>query len=157
MKHSNIPRTLGFRPATGLLTDRLFWAAISAGLIVSALLAAGELTGAPRSIDVYTLASLLVWYPAIEELTFRGVIQGTLAETTTGRKKWLGLSVANVAATFAFTLWHLLYQGAPIIITLAFPSLVFGFFRDRYQSLVPTLLLHSLYNGLFLAAHWLYT
>lgn len=157
MKHSSIPQILGLRPAPGLATDRLFQAAIAAGVIVSALLSASELTSIPQGMGTYAVLSLLVWYPAIEELAFRGVVQGTLADSPTGRKTWLGLSIANLVATSTFVVWHLLYQGSPIIIALALPSLVFGFFRDRYQSLVPALLLHSFYNGCFIVAHWLFS
>ncbi|MFO7788380.1 MAG: JDVT-CTERM system glutamic-type intramembrane protease [Halospina sp.] len=157
MNHSSIPQTLGLSAAPGLTTDRLFWLALVAGLILSVLLAAAGLTGMPQGMSAYTLFSLLLWYPVIEELAFRGVLQGSLAETEVGRRARLGISVANLGATFAFVLWHLLYQGSVVVVALAIPSLVFGFFRDRYDSLAPALLLHSLYNGFFVIAHWLYS
>jgi membrane protease YdiL (CAAX protease family) len=157
LKHNSIPQTLGIRPAPGLITDRLFWLAIMAGLIVSVLLSANNLTQLPQGMSLSGLLSLLLWYPLIEELAFRGVVQGTLANHFAGRRTRLGISVANLIATFAFVLWHLLYQAIPIIIVLALPSLVYGFFRDRYQSLLPALLLHGFYNGCFFAAHWFFS
>jgi len=157
LKHNSIPQTLGLRPAPGLVTDYLFWAAIMAGVIVSMLLAANKLSAIPQGMGSYALLSLLLWYPVVEELAFRGVVQGTLTDYPFARRKRLGISVANLIASFTFVLWHLLYQANPIIMALALPSLVYGFFRDRYQSLLPALLLHSLYNGCFFAAHRLYS
>lgn len=157
MKHNSIAQTLGIRSAPGLLSDYFFYAAIMAGLIVSVLLAASNLSVMPQGMDTFALLSLLLWYPIVEELAFRGVVQGALADYAFARRKRLGISLANLIASFAFVLWHLLYQGIPIIIALALPSLVYGFFRDRYESLLPAVLLHSLYNCCFFAAHWLYS
>ena len=153
MKNNSIPQTLGIRPAPGLIKDRFFRVAIAAGLIVSVVISVNGLATVPAGIGVSGLLSVLLWYPFIEELAFRGVVQGTLAEYSAGRRSLLGISVANLAASFAFVLWHLLYQAGPMILMLVMPSLVFGFFRDRYQSLLPALLLHSLYNGFFFLAH----
>lgn len=157
MKHNSITQTLGIRTVPGLITDWFLWVAITAGLIVSVLLSVNNLTKIPQGMGAYGLFSLLVWYPVVEELAFRGVVQGTLANYSFGRRTRLGISVANLIATFTFVLWHLLYLGIPIIMVLALPSLVYGFFRDRYQSLVPAFLLHSFYNGCFFVAHWLYS
>ena len=157
MKHNSIQQTLGLRPAPGLVTDYLFWVAIMAGVIVSVLLAANKLSAISQGMGSFALLSLLLWYPVVEELAFRGVVQGTLANYPFARKKRLGISLANLIASFTFVLWHLLYQSNPIIMALALPSLVYGFFRDRYQSLLPALLLHSLYNGCLFAAHSLYS
>lgn len=90
-------------------------------------------------------------YPLLEELVFRGLLQGWL------RRHWAragpvgGLTWANVCSALAFALTHLIYQPWRWAMLVFFPGLIFGFFRDRYDSVWPGVVLHSYYNlGIFL-------
>ena len=98
--------------------------------------------------------SLMLWQPCMEELLFRGVLQGLFRETAWGRTSWRGFSSANVVCACLFAMAHLVYQ--PVLWALATfaPGLIFGYFRDQANSLWPALLLHCVFNAAF--AHLLY-
>jgi len=129
------------------LVDKQFWVAIVAALIVWIL--------------VYFFASALIvksefnpiyaifLYPIIEELVFRGLIQDYLHTKFAGTVAQL--SLANILTTILFVLLHLVYH--PILWALAvfIPSLIFGYFKDRANHVLPAIILHIFYNfGFFL-------
>ncbi len=91
-------------------------------------------------------------YPVVEELAFRGALQGWLARYRIGRATVMaGLSGANILTSCLFVVAHLFYHPPMWALLVIGPSLVFGWFRDRYHSVVPAILLHILYNsGYFL-------
>jgi hypothetical protein len=61
------------------------------------------------------------------------------------------LSGPNLLTSVAFTGLHLFFRPAWFTLGVIVPSLVFGYFRDRYRGLVPPILLHVFYNaGFFL-------
>lgn len=129
-------------------------AAASAALVVvlSAYFGVLERLGVPmlRLTEEYRRSGWPVWsmialvsvMPAVvEELAFRGVIQGGLERVLDAREAWL------IQAAL-FSVLHL----APII----FPShflmgLCFGFLRSRSASLYPGMALHGLWNAAVLA------
>jgi len=94
--------------------------------------------------------SLIVVQPLLEEIVFRGGLQSWISEKR--HQVVVGLSFANIITSFIFVAMHLFYH-APLMAALVFiPSLVFGYFRDRYDGwLMPSILLHCFYNaGYFL-------
>ncbi|HEX9757744.1 MAG TPA: JDVT-CTERM system glutamic-type intramembrane protease [Nitrospiria bacterium] len=92
---------------------------------------------------------LVVWRPFLEELFFRGAIQGQLYRLRWGSPSFLGVSIANGLTTVLFAFAHWFYQSSPWIIGVIVPSMVFGFFRDRYSNIYPSFVLHSYYNAGF--------
>jgi membrane protease YdiL (CAAX protease family) len=94
-------------------------------------------------------------YPVLEELGFRGFIQSYLMSKSSFQKKSLGLSLANWITSLAFTLLHVVVQQTLLALLIYFPSLVFGYFRDRYNSTLPAIFLHVLYNLGWFTALWL--
>jgi membrane protease YdiL (CAAX protease family) len=93
---------------------------------------------------------LLLVLPVLEEVVFRGLVQDMLQRWVRQRRV-LSLSYANLLTSVGFVLAHLPFH--PLLWTLAVfvPSLIFGFFKDRYNSLLPPVLLHVFYNiGYFL-------
>ena len=92
--------------------------------------------------------------PLLEEIVFRGGLQTFLLEREFFRKRKFGIGVANVSAanivtSLAFAAAHLIYQ-TPLWASLVFiPSLVFGWARERYDSVIPPILLHAFYNAGF--------
>lgn len=132
-----------------LIQDEWFWAALSMGIGICWLLAlvlgrSGEwllLWGQWRQ-----LIWLLVLYPVIEEWLFRGVIQPWLLTKRYGCIACCGISVANVAATLLFAGVHLFSHAPTWAALVMVPSLVYGWFRDRYNSVLPGTLLHGGYN-----------
>jgi uncharacterized protein len=125
---------LAAAPATLLLMTWL-WPAWSAGIR----------PGLP------TVLWMVLWQPLLEELLFRGAIQGRLETMPWGRRRLVGLSVANGVTTILFALAHLVYHVPLWAAGVIAPSLVFGHFRERYGRVYPAILLHAFYNGCYLA------
>ncbi|TVQ46511.1 MAG: JDVT-CTERM system CAAX-type protease [Gammaproteobacteria bacterium] len=84
-------------------------------------------------------------YPVLEELVFRGLLQPWLLRRTAARAAG-PLTLANLLTSVLFSLAHLPLRGA-VHATLVFaPSLVFGLFRDRHDSVLPAIGLHVIWN-----------
>ena len=95
----------------------------------------------------FVFASVVLWYPFWEELLFRGLLQGELIERGWTRRWVYGLSSANITISLLFTVFHL-WSHSPIWAALVFfPSLVFGYLRDRFDSTIPSIVMHMWYNG----------
>ncbi len=96
--------------------------------------------------DGKSLFFLIFLYPVIEELVFRGMIQEYIAQKTTQRQLFLRLSLANLLTSILFVLMHFVHH-APIWAMLTiFPSLVFGYFKERYGHVASSIVLHIFYN-----------
>ncbi|MGB8855042.1 MAG: JDVT-CTERM system glutamic-type intramembrane protease [Burkholderiales bacterium] len=94
---------------------------------------------------LFFLLPVLV-YPVLEEIAFRGLVQETFFAQPWGRKNWLGISAANLATSALFVAAHFFYHQPLWALSVFVPSLVFGFFRDKYNSVIPPILLHMFYN-----------
>ena len=89
---------------------------------------------------------LLLLKAAVEEAAFRAGLQDILASVLPARPERGPLTRANLLASAAFSLAHLVSH-PPLWAGLAFfPSLCFGFLWDRNRSLLLCILLHFLYN-----------
>jgi uncharacterized protein len=138
------------RPRPALLRDPLLLAALGAALPVWAVLVAWH--GAPqpdwilRDPARFVLFALV--YPVLEELAFRGLVQGELLRRWPRR---LGvLSAANAATSVLFATAHVLLRPSWLSAGTLLPSLVFGYFRERHGSLAAPIALHVFYNSGFL-------
>ena len=121
------------------------WAIAIAAQYVAGLGSLDRVTAQPQAF-----ALLVIAYPVVEEWLFRGQLQPAIAARITVRAL-PGISAANFLTSTLFALAHLPFHAPPHALATFFPSLVFGFFRDRYASVVPGLLLHIWYNaGFFL-------
>ena len=141
------------RPGWG---DPAIWVALAAGPAFWLLAAGvGLESPAPGRPTAWQVIAALLWYPVLEELLFRGLLQGRLAAGAWGRRRWAGISAANVAASVAFTALHLAYQVSPWALGVMVPALVFGALRDRTASVYPAMLVHAGYNASLLGAGWL--
>ena len=137
----------GYRP---FYRDRQFMLALLAGVVVW-LVFPGLLPAVPLKENVLLFLSLVLLQPVLEELLFRGVIQGQfLLRTWGGEKRW-GMTQANLLTSVLFVLAHAFYHPPLWAVAVFVPSLVFGYFRDRYGNITPSLVLHVYYNmGFFL-------
>jgi len=86
-------------------------------------------------------------YPVLEEIVFRGAIQGWLLKKEWGRRRWSGLSGANVVTSLVFAAAHVVRRPSLLSAGVFIPSLVFGFFRERYNNLYVPIALHIFYNA----------
>ncbi len=168
--------TLQGSQALAFLSDRFFWLAFMLGPVVWVMLfclfpanvsgGGGDVTGGSVPLESNLLATLRLLflfalvYPVLEEIVFRGGLQGFLLEkpalaksivTGSGdnQSPWL-LTPANLITSVAFTAMHFINHPPLWASLVFFPSLVFGWARDRYDHLWASMLLHAFYNAGFL-------
>jgi len=124
------------------------------GILLAGSVLAGVLGTLARGTPVPAwsmLVSLIVWQPLVEELLFRGVVQGELARVRRLRGAWCGVTPANALSAAAFAAAHLVNQPPLWALATFFPALLFGWFRDRSGSVLPAIVLHAAFNaGFFL-------
>lgn len=138
-----------------LLKDPFFGAALAAGplcwLVLYFILHPSLQPGWPLAAPLVFLLPVLV-YPVLEEIVFRGLLQELVQEHVSN--KLLGpLSIANLLTSVVFSGLHFVYHPPLWAALVFFPSLVFGFFKDRTHGLVAPIVLHVFYNAGFL---WLF-
>lgn len=95
------------------------------------------------------VAQMVLLYPVLEELAFRGAVQSWLLSRPLGAAR-RGISVANLITSVLFCAAHTIYQPILWATSTFIPSLVFGHFRERYDQVLPSVLLHGWYNLGFL-------
>ena len=148
----NLP--LSEKRLSGLLHDPWFCLALVSGPVAWLALHFGM--PAPwRGLDHdgmgLKLLLVAVLYPVLEECLFRGLIQPQLLHYRPLSRCFFGLSMANMLTSVLFSTAHLFTQPVIWAMAVLVPSLIFGAFRDRYQSVVPGMILHAYYNlGFFL-------
>lgn len=137
-----------------LLSDKLFgFAFLAAFLFWAAFYFFVQSAGLQADIPVSKMLLAVLVYPVLEETAFRGWLQGKLLEWHPGRESWRGISQANLLTSLAFVGIHFFYYSWWWALAVIVPSLVFGFFREKYQSILPGCILHSWYNaGYYLLA-----
>lgn len=134
--------------------DSVFYIALAAGPVCWLVLTlVGLPVIGPPELLLWLKLSLLM--PVLEEIVFRGGLQSGLVTRELFARSWSGISLANLLTSLIFAALHLFSQ-PPLWAALVFiPSLVFGWARDRYDSVVPCMILHATYNvgfvGLFVA------
>lgn len=95
------------------------------------------------------LLNLVLLYPIVEELIFRGAIQTLLARWL--KQHWLILSLANLTTSSLFVLVHLVNHSPAWAIATFIPSLAFGYIQERTNNIAAPIILHCTYNaGYFL-------
>lgn len=102
---------------------------------------------------IFSLSFLVavLWQPTVEELLFRGCLQGWLFAHEWGKHSFVGISIANLLTSVVFSGAHIATHSLPWALSMLFPSLLFGVLRDRSGSVFPPLAMHIFYNaGYFL-------
>ncbi|RRS30264.1 MAG: hypothetical protein P794_07890 [Epsilonproteobacteria bacterium (ex Lamellibrachia satsuma)] len=99
--------------------------------------------------DGRSLFFLIFLYPVIEELAFRGLIQEYLSKVTGYRSLFPYVSVANLMTSLLFVLMHFVHHEPLWAFLVFFPSLVFGYFKESFDSVLPSIFLHMFYNFTF--------
>lgn len=109
-------------------------------------------------LGLWAWVSLVVVQPLLEELVFRGLLQGQALALLSrhGQPRRLGpVTLANALVTVAFVLLHLRAQPLAWALAVLAPSLVLGHLRERFASVWPAVLVHAVYNaGFGLTAWW---
>ena len=146
---------LGLVIPKGLASDRQFLWALSVGCLLSLVIGAMVAGTVVLDRGLIPALSLILWYPLVEELAFRGLVQGSLAQRLPDTGHLLGLSTANLLTAVLFVAWHLVYRSDILAWLVFVPALVFGYFRERHDSLMPSVILHCLYNACLLPGWYL--
>ena len=89
----------------------------------------------------------VVAYPVVEELAFRGFMQENLLTIPLLRRHIARFTAANIVTSIIFSGLHATMRGSSSAWLVFFPSTIFGFFRDKYNSVRPSIVLHMLFNG----------
>ena len=92
--------------------------------------------------------SLVIWQPIVEEILFRGILQGQLIKTRWGPHAFMRITAANVVTSMLFAAIHMVNNSPLFALAVFVPSLVFGYFRDSCNSVYPPILLHAAFNAL---------
>lgn len=95
----------------------------------------------------------VILYPVLEEIVFRGAVMEFLQTKIPGMV-FLKISKANIITSILFTLLHFFYHPPLWASAVFLPSLAFGFVKERYQSLIPPILLHVFFNAGY---YWLFS
>jgi len=128
-----------------------FPAALASGICVLWLL---KIVTSPNASTAHPVPSVLFYlkvillFPFLEEYLFRGVLQGALAKRPWGAHRVCGiLSFANIIASLVFTVFHTLYHPPLWAASVFIPSLLFGCFKDQYDTIAYSFLLHMFFNA----------
>ena len=144
------------KATVALAKDTLFYLALLAGplfwLALFHLLDPGLRWDWPLHRPGLFLMPALV-YPVLEEIAFRGLLQELVRDHISTAS--IGpLTVANLLTSVLFAAAHLFYHAPSWAALVFFPSLVFGFFKERTGALTAPILLHAFYNAGYI---WLFS
>lgn len=136
--------------ALSLITGLGLWYVLPAGF-------AAHIVASP-----WLLINVLLLYPLVEELLFRGVIQGALLrhEGVNDKRlsrpllalKRIGISRANSISSLLFVGLHFLNHSPLWALAVLLPSLALGYMRERYGHVIAPMLLHIFFNAIYLFA-----
>lgn len=149
----HIASILALHRVSGLHRDPAFLLCLASGLLFWIVL---FVAFSPQPLPWERLwslpfLSLTIWQPIIEELFFRGLIQGQLRRLERGRRSFIDISIANLLTSAMFVFAHLVSHSLAWSLLVLIPSLLFGLLRDRFESVYPSIVLHIFYNaGYFL-------
>jgi len=133
--------------------DRQFWALAFLGPVVAVTLAfvvpSFAETESPFNLRMVILVGL--FYPILEELAFRGAIQTFIARIFGSSKLARSALWANVLTSVLFSGLHVVTRSVLIGFLVFIPSLIFGHVREKFGSVLPAIVLHSVYNCSYLA------
>ena len=139
----------GLKQSPRCFSDYRFLLALLAGIVV--LWAIHDMLppfSSSHELHWQLWISVVVWYPVLEEILFRGIVQGQLFKTAWGQRSWLQVSAANAVTSLLFVGFHMIQNPPLFAITVFVPSLLFGYFRDSCSSIYPSILLHGAFNAL---------
>ena len=131
-----------------IVSDGLFWAAFFAALFViyGFHLFIETTPFEISSLGLAHLLTLILISPFLEEAAFRGWLQGLILKGGWSQKTIVKITIANILTSALFSLLHIFGHSITWAFAVFFPSLVFGFFRDRYGSIQASVVLHVWYN-----------
>lgn len=128
-------------------SDRQLWLVAVFGAIVGVVFAWLTGTELPGEHALATAVAMIVVYPVLEELAFRGAVQGLLLRWLPGALGFF--TKANLITSLVFAGAHYVVQNHPLTWLVFIPSLAFGWSRDRHHNLAGCIGLHVMWNAAF--------
>lgn len=147
---------LGLSRPPALLRDALWWLVVVAGLgcALALWLVSGLNPGAAVPRGLLYAVGVIVWQPLIEELLFRGLIQGVFLGSKPFRIGFMQLSLANAVTSLLFVGVHFVFHPPGWAIAVLLPSLVLGWLRERHDSTWSAVITHMIFNLEFFGVAW---
>lgn len=146
-------RSAGLAITPRFLRDRLFWGLVFAGVLLMA--GTGWLLSSlfpGRAETGWALIGLAFWQPLLEEIFFRGAIQGAFLDTRSGGTRLVReVTAANVIQALLFAAAHLAWHPPAWALAVIVPGVAFGWLRDRHGHIGGALLAHGTWNALYFA------
>lgn len=104
----------------------------------------------PQGSLAYLILEQVGFIALPEEIFYRGWMQSVLARRWPARLRLFGadFGLAVWLTSLLFAIGHLASIPAPFRLAVFFPSLLFGWLRNRFDSLWPAILTHGLANVL---------
>ena len=103
--------------------------------------------GALGTKDLPALWMLVLLYPLLEEIIFRGILQPFLSRFV--RTSWSILSLANIITSTLFVSLHFISHPPLWALATFFPSVIFGYIQERTNNLLAPIILHCSYNAAY--------
>jgi uncharacterized protein len=146
---SSLCELLGLKAAPGFYRSPIFISCLAIGVVFWIALPFLAIIQPLPWLHMLSLPFFMavLWQPIIEELLFRGCLQGWLLMYGWGPRSLIGISIANILTSLVFAGAHLATHSLPWALSTLFPSLLFGVLRDRFGSILPPLALHIVYNA----------
>lgn len=146
---SSLCELLGLKAAPGFYRSPIFISSLAIGVVFWVALPFLAIIQPLPWLHMLSLPFFIavLWQPIIEELLFRGCLQGWFLTHEWGPRSWVGISIANVLTSLIFAGAHVATHTLPWALSTVFPSLLFGVLRDRFGSVFPPLALHIVYNA----------
>ena len=105
-----------------------------------------------KLIGLFQVFVLVIIAPITEEIIFRGAIQTFLSQRSFELNLgWLSLS--NLITSCLFSASHFLLNHSIEILLVFFPSLIFGYLREKSNSLMGSIVVHGFYNLGFISIY----
>jgi uncharacterized protein len=146
---SALSELLGLKVAPGFYRSPIFLSSLAVGVAFWLVLPFLTVVKPSPWLCLLSLPFLLavLWQPIVEELLFRGCLQGFISIREWGQRSLVGISIANILTSVVFAGAHIATHSLPWALSTLFPSLLFGVLRDRFGSVLPSIALHIVYNA----------
>ena len=109
-------------------------------------------TGFLDSIEIKIFLTLVLVYPILEEIIFRGFLHPILAKHL--NHSWSVITLANLLTSLVFALTHLINHPPIWAMATFIPSLAYGYSLERAKHISAPIILHCTYNAGYFLYFW---
>ena len=140
-------RFVGLTENINWFKDFYFYMALFLSFPVKAIMVELNLQTHVLKFPSLYLLLFLLFIAFSEELFFRGFLMPVFSSFIKGN--FLFLSYSNIVVSFLFSISHIFTHNIFWSALVFFPSLVYGYFREKYGSILPSIVLHFVYNLIY--------